>query len=323
MTTNSKIGYIKEQLEEVQARILENKKLQEEYPEQKTGLLIALSTLEHLESDMVDALKDEYVANNKEVYETHITGKNVDDRSIPIQDLGEFLIKEQTAVTAFGSKNPLGKNATIPQEVISNTQLNLTATAGGSLRIILTTPQKILYDVDNAESTVKHAFNEIQKLIQCGNDTNLLKAEETRLGSKKITAYKKLLETLYEKDLNMEISTRTSSKKDLPIFTIEKKDAKNVYNALIKKERSSRDHIEMTGVLEAVDFGKNDRFFKINTKIENRKRKVRVFFKEDLDEDVLKHMRKLSKVKLNRVTNKKGVGEKDFMKYHLINFEDD
>ena len=221
MTTINKIKVIKEQLEQVQARILENEKLQEEYPKQKRGLLIALATLKHLERDMIDAIKDEYVSNNHETYEIYLKGENLKGSSIPIKDLGELLIEEQNMITSFGSNKPLRRNSTISSQIINNSQVNLVATAGGSFRIILNSPQKVFFDVDNAESVIKHAFSDINELIECGENREALEAQESKLGSKKINAYKKLLNLLYEKDMNMEISTRTSNKENVPIFNIQ------------------------------------------------------------------------------------------------------
>lgn len=322
MTNHSNVKVIKKQLEQVQARILENEKLQEEHPKQKKGLLIALATLKQLENEMIEALKDAYIIDHNEVYEIRLTGKNIKRQSIPIMDLGQFLIDQQTAINSFGSEKILNKYATIPTDIINKSQMNLVATAGGSFRIILTTPQKVLCDIDNAESTVKYALKDIQKLVECGSNKQLIKTEESRLGPKKITAYKNLLHTLYEKNIDMNVSTRTSNKEDSPIFSIKKENAKTVYNVLIEKEKPSKDDIQVTGVLEAVDFTTSIHKFKIVAKQENKEKTIPVYFKDDLDEDVLNHMKKLSKVNLRRITNKKGVGEKDSQEYQLLNFDD-
>ncbi len=323
MTTINNITVIKEQLEQVQARILENKKLQIEYPKQKRGLLIALATLKHLENDMLDALKDQYVSNNSETYEIYLKGKGLEGSSISIMDLGQLLIEEQTTITSFGSKEALKKNATIPQHIVNNSQLNLLATAGGSFKIIVSNPQKVLCDVDNADSVVKHAFSDIKKIIECGKNKELLKAEESRLGAKKITAYKKLLNLLYEKNISMEISTRKSNKENLEIFKIKSKEARNVYNVLIEKEKPSEEKFEITGVLRAFDFTTLIHYFKIVTKKENKEKAIRVQFTDDLDDIVLEHMNKLSKINVKRIINKRGIGESDFSVYNLLNFVDD
>ena len=320
MTTTDKVKIIQEQLEQVQTRILENKKLQEEYPEQKRGLLIGLATLKHLEADMFETLKDEYVINNHEVYEIYLTGMR--GHSIPIKDLGQILIDQQATITSFGSEKPLKLNASFPTDLTNKTQMNLLATASGSFRIILATTQKVLMDGDNAESTVKTALNDIQKLIECGSNKELLRAEESTLGSKKIATYKDLLRTLYEKNINMEISTRTSNKENIPIFNIKKDRARTIYDALIARENPDKDTVEMTGVLDAVDFTTKIDKFKIVIKKGNKEKSIPVRFSDDLEDDVVIHLRKLSIVIVKRTINKKGVGEKEFIEYHLINFED-
>ena len=75
MTNPSNVDIILEQLDRVQARIRENESLQIKYPENKNGLLIALTTSKQLEKEMIEALKDEYVSDNNEVYELHLKGK--------------------------------------------------------------------------------------------------------------------------------------------------------------------------------------------------------------------------------------------------------
>lgn len=313
---------IKKQLEQVQARILENEKLQEEYPKQKRGFLIALTTLKQLETEMIDALKDEYVKLNNEVYEIILTGKDLHGY-INLEDAGEFFIQKQHMITTFGSEEALSLNAQIPGHITNGTQMALRATAGGSFKIILTRSQKVLSDVETAESPVKHAFNDIQKIIRCGSNKELLKAEESRLGPKKIKAYKDLLSTLYEKDINMEVSTRTSKKENIPILNLKTNDAKKYYNTLIEKEEPSEEDIEITGVLRAFDFTTLIHNFKIVEKSGNQEKPVRIYHSNEFDNDVLDHMNKLSKVKVQIVINQKGIGEAPSKKRFLIKFVND
>jgi len=321
MTTLNKVKVIKEQLEQVQARILENEKLQKEFPKQKRGLLIALTTLKQLEKEMIDALKDEYVTKNNEVYEVLLTGNNLKG-NIPLKDAGEMFIDEQNLFTTFAVEEALPKTAQIPPNIIRDTQMILRATAGSSFKIIVTGPQKVLYNVDDAETPVKRAFNDIKELIRIGSNKELLKTEESRLGSKKITAYRNLLNILYEKNMNLEISTRTSDRKDLPIFSIKKEDARNIYNALIEKTNPTKNVIEMTGVLKGIDVVREP-YFKIITEHDKKKKVNRIYFTDDLLDNVLKHMKKLSKINVQIMVKERGVGGKPFLKNHLINFVDD
>lgn len=320
MSTNSNVKLIKKELEEVQARILENKQLQEKYPEEKEGLSIALATLQHLEHDIIETLKSQYVYDNFEIYEIDLKGKNLDS-SIPILDLGQILIEKQEMVNSFGSKNALKKGATIPKSVINNSQLNLVATASGSFKFLLKTPQKVLFDVDNAESVVKHAFNDIKQLIEIGRNKELLEFEELRLGSKKINAYKNFLNILFEKDINLEISAHKSDKRNISVLTMESKKAKNIYNTMIEKKEPLKEDIEITGVIRGFDLTTFIHYFKIVPKKEHGEGKpIKVVFDTKFDEEVLEHVNKLSKVYVKRIINQKGIGETPTKKYHLITF---
>lgn len=318
--TSEQIKIINKQLEDVQAHILENLELQRKYPNQKRSLLIGLKTLKHLEHEMFEALKDAYLFNKREVFETRITGKNVVDGTAPIMDLGHFFIDKQKAINAFASEKKLGINANVPSDVTLDSQLNLAGVADGSFRVIFTSSQEVLVDADNAETKIKHAYRDIQYLLECGTDKELLKKAESDLGPKKIDTYKKLLNTLFERGMNIEFLKRTSNKTDLTLFTIKKEDAKQIFDVLIETDDEDEDIITLTGVIGAFDYVVKRPLFKI---VEKNKKPITVYFDRHFTDEVVNHVKKLSKVNVKQITQERGIGQKEFIEYHLISFEDD
>lgn len=318
--TSEQIKIINKQLEDVQARILENLELQRKYPNQKRSLLIGLKTLKHLEHDMIDSLKDAYLISNREVYETRITGKNVVDGTIPIMDIGKFFVDKQTVFNTFGSEKALGRNANIKSDVKLDCQFNLAAVAAGSFRIILTSSQKVLLDADNAETKIKHAYKDIQNLIELGMDKELLKKAESDLGVKKINAYKKFLETLFETGMNIEFSRRKSDKTDLTLFSIKKEQAKEIFDVLIETDNKDDDIITLTGVIGAFDYIVKRPKFKI---VDEHEKTTQVYFDRHFTDEVLNHVKKLSKVNVKQITQDRGIGQTEFIEYHLISFDED
>lgn len=311
---------IKEQLDEVQARILENEELQMKYPTYKNGLLIALKTLKQLENGIWESLKRETALKNHEIYEIHLTGDKV-QTNIPMKELGRFLIEEQDMINSFASEDGLKKQATIPPDIINNSQLNVVATAGGSFKILLKSPQTVLVDLDKADSIVKHAFDDIQKIVDCGDDEELLKKEGSRLGSKKLSAYKEVLELLYEKEMNMGISTFMKNE-DVPIVNIRSSKAKTIHNTLIKRKKTKPEHIKVTGTIRAFDFTTLTHSFKIVVKEGKKTKNLKVFFNEKFDDIILENINKLSKVELLMHIRTKGIGETPSYNYELVKFLD-
>lgn len=320
MSENDRITLIRQQLANVQGRIAENKKLQSKFPKQRRGLEITLSTLKHLESDMITALQEELSFNTFEVYQLRFAGPKTNNQSISLNDFGELLIGQQGLVTTFASEKTLGKNAQIESDIVLDSQMDLIAVAPGSIKVIVSNSQKVLCDVEKAETPIKHAFNDLKKIIDCGNEEELLKAEENRLGPKKIVAYKKFLKMLYEKDLDMEISSR-SNRQDVPIINIDSKSAKSTYDILIKNEKPHEDELVLTGVIRGYDLDKG----KFRFVVEEGKKSKNVYgkFNPNLEDKVVKNANKLVKVNLSRIKERKGIGERESKNHELLNFIED
>lgn len=318
--TSDQVKILNKQLADVQDRILENLELQKKYPDQKRGLLIGFNTLKHLEHDMIDALKDAYLLSNREVFETRIRGKNVVDGTIPIMDIGHFFIDKQNVFASFGSEKKMGATANIPSDVLLDSQFNLAAVGAGSFRVVLTSSQEVLLDADHAETKIKHAYRDIQNLIDCGTDKELLKKAESDLGPKKINAYKKLLETLFKTGMNIEFSKRKADKTDQTLFSIKKEEAKQIFDVLIETDDKDDDIITLTGVIGAFDYIVKRPKFKI---VNENEKPITIYFDKHFTDEVVNHVKKLSKVNVTQITQDRGIGQKEFIEYHLISFEDD
>ena len=214
----------------------------------------------------------------------------------------------------------MGANATVSGNTILNTQMNVVAGAGGSFKIIIRPDQKVLCDVDNAESVIKHSITDLKKLVECGSKSELLKTEELRLGDKKFNAYKDFLETIHNNEIDMEISTRISEKIDIPLIRLKSKDAKIIYNVLIKEEKPPNDTVKISGVIKAVDLTTSPHIFKIVTKIDKKEKPITVKFDDSFDNLILDQMKKLSNVNLEKSINKKGINERESITYKFKNF---
>lgn len=320
MSENDRIINIRQQLANVQSRIAENKKLQYKYPKQRRGLEITLSTLEHLESDIINVLQDELTFNNFEVYQLHFEGPKTKSHSIPIHVFGELLIGKQGLITSFASDKALPINARIDPKIAMNSQLDIVAVAPGSIKVIVSNSQKVLCNVEHAETPVKHAFDDLKKIIDCGDDEELLKEEATRLGPKKIVTYRKFLRILYEKDLDMGVSSRLNQK-EVSLIDIKTKEAKNIYNTLIKKENPKEDELVVNGVLRAVNLDSGS--FKIVVGEGKKSKNMYGKFNPNLEDQVAKNTNKLVKVNLSKITKRKGLGERESNIHELLNFIDD
>lgn len=319
--TSDPVKIINKKLFDVQKLIFKNYELQKKYPKQKRGLLIGLKTLRQLEDEMIDALKDAHLVKGKEVFENKLNGRIIVNGTMPIKDAGYLFIDEQNMFSAFGSEKALSMKANIGTKVLLDSQVNLAAVGAGSFRVILTNNQQILTDVDDAETTMKHAFRDLQKLVDCGADRGLLLEAESELGPKKINSYKKFLKTLYVRGINIEFSSRKSNRTDSRIFTIKKEEAKQIYDVLVQKEDKGKDEVILTGVIEAVDFVISRPKFKILN--EQQKKPDTVYFGKHFEDDVVMHVKQLSKVSVVQITQNKGIGQEEFIEYHLIRFEDD
>lgn len=304
---------IKEQLEEVQELIIENKKLQNELPQHKKGLQISLKTLQKVEQEMFNALSAEECSNFSEVYEFHIKGDKINNHSISFNILGDFLIKTQELVDIF-SEDPLSIHGS--PNYNSENKLNFVACSEGSFKILLTTSQKVLIS-EGAETPVISAFNKLNHLIRKGDDVESLGKLVPKIGEKQFYTYKSFLQFLTEKKISFELTKKTKTS-NLKISELNHSQSKNIFNSLSSIKEEKEEIILLTGQLKAIDLISN----KIRIVYEDNKKISINYNKMNInEEELINKLNKLVEVKIKKINSKKEIWEKNKFKYELYELD--
>lgn len=291
-----------------------------------------------------------YLNQNFSVFELRIKGKKIVDFIIPIQQLGEILLKFQEIPSSIAEaiffspkkylieherKNDfqisLNKNIVeskkekiydkkseikenLSKVLHFNSQLDAVGIMGGSVRIILTSNQAVF---DN--ETLNDTFKIFKELIECGDNKEALQKETDKIGAiEPIIKYRNFLKSLYDYDLDVELSGKNRKLEDIEIFDLNHKKAKKIYNVLNKRDEPLSHSIIKLGTLKAVDL--EARTFKFH--LDDEDKTIFGRFNEELD-SIMKNktFNETYKIELSELIPSTNL-KKQTTKYRLSNFLD-
>ena len=305
---------IREELMDVQNLILENQYLQEKYPEKKRGLEISLISLKKLESEMFEALKNEKLNQNREIYEIHLDGLLVNYGTIPMKKYGEFLIHGQELISSLADK-PLGSNQSLSSKIQKETELDVYATCSGSLRILLISKQAKL-DNDENNSKLINAFEKLNVLSNYDGDI-LEFTKHENIGKKQVSYFKKLMKSLSDMHLNMEIKKPNFNDSDDIICDINEFKSYKMYKMIEDINEPKENTIEVEGIVRAVDL--DDKIFKIESNYDNKKETIKCNFDKKFEEIIASNLNKEISVAIKSVTSDY-IDKRSKYNYELLEF---
>ncbi|MDR1820020.1 MAG: hypothetical protein LBR15_07235 [Methanobrevibacter sp.] len=308
-TESGKKSSNKQKLENIQRLILENKELQEYFPKNET-LSISLKSFKRIENTIFDELKREKSSENIEIYETILENDEFNG-TIPSEILGNFLIDNQNTINAFA------KNISNGDEPI-NTQLDFYASASGSFKILFTNKQRVLMDINKADTIINRSLKKMSELNSCKNKD--VKYIIDKFGRDPVRQYKKLVATLSTKNLNVEFK-KIYKNNEKSIFRLENKDSKKIYALLDKEPGSDTDLLDLSGIVKAIDLTENHHF-KIKTEINSKNKNFSVSFKKEFDDLLKDKLDRFIRVKVEKITNFQKVDRNTQNKYNLVEILD-
>lgn len=293
---NNKQKSIRQELMEVQNLILENQYLQEKYPEKARELDLSLKSLKQVETEMFEALKREKLNQNLEVFEIHLDGVLVKNGAMPMKEYGEFLINSQDLITSLAER-PLGLNSSLSDSVKNNTELDVYAHCSGSLKILLISKQSKL-DL-TSDTPLTKAFKKLDKISNFEGDISDLSKTEN-LGKKQVSYYKKLMGSLSNMNLDMEVKKPIKDGKDEILCDIPALKSYKAYKTIAEKPQTKEDIKAFTGVIRALDLEKFS--FKIESIEGNKKEIITSDFNKRFEEYMVCNFNKEVTVNLKNIT---------------------
>ena len=210
-------------------------------------------TQEKLFDELIEAYDKEYLYS----FDMVLDSTKIVNHKIPMSFLGQFSYIFQNTITSM-AKSEYNENSRGPKSdrITKETQLNITATAPGSFRIIITTNKP--YDKNTLGETVSLVESSLIKfnnLLDCGdNKKEIIDYIESFKGTDIIDNYKKFLEVLYKNKTNLvlydKIRVKNFSRKELS-----HEFAYRIYKLIVEQENRENEE-DFTGMITGYDIHK-------------------------------------------------------------------
>jgi len=191
------------ELDRLHKLISENRQLVDENPSE-VALQLNLMSLEGRETSLLYELCESNKRNAVDTFDIDIEGEYVTNHQISSDVLGRTLIKFQSVIHSIDYSLKAGSSAMrgpIPDSILSSSRINAVAMCAGSFRLVLSSDQPSWF----GDSSTKTALNRFNRLLDCGDNKDLIKQEIKELGLRTINRYKDFLDTVYNTSVEIKL----------------------------------------------------------------------------------------------------------------------
>lgn len=312
-----KPSWIKKELNKVSSLLQDNTELMAKYPDE-IGLELDQWALESRKSELIKELKK---SNN--YFNIDTFSMTIKKEAPPIKSVLEISNALQNLFYPLSQadKDPVKRGAYLSSEIKNAVTLGLERAEAGSLILFFKTDPLKSDSQKRFVTLIRVAMNNLNKLISCGSDKELLKKQAGKLGLQSIDKYRIFLEAISRQNIDVTLFD-TEKSKDYPTQIITKEFAEEVCNCITASNLPTEEIVEIEGKLGVIDaFNK---LFKIKIHLDNRKTKiVQIKYDDKLIEEVKKRLKKdvIAKVKLTEEYHE--IEDKTDKKMELMKFLSD
>jgi transcriptional regulator len=303
------------ELDRLQELLKENRQLVGENPSE-VALQLNLMSLEAREMMLLEELRESNRRNALDTFDLKIDGKYVSNHRISSEVLGRLLIRFQSVIHSIDHSLKDGPNATrgpIPESVLANSRIDAAAMCEGSFRIVLSSNKPSWFE----DSSTKKALERFNKLLDCGDNKDLIKQEIRELGKRPINRYKEFLNTIYK--TNTEIKLYDVLKPEgFETKSITDVLAKSIWDVIDLEESIPENEETYRGTLKALDLIN----YKFKFIVEESGNVIHGQFNQVLTESVKNNLDKISVGHFSVSTKQNELTEELFKVYNLLNFVD-
>jgi len=306
---------IKEELKDVRELISLNQELISNYPDKKDAAIeFNLSFLEEREKELLDELNKSYEDRNVDTFDIVIDKENPPlDEVLDIGHSTQELFRP--LAYAYGNR-AVNRGDKIPQDIINATTLGLREAKVGSLRLSLIIDPLKTDDQKRFVTLIETAIDNLNTLISCGTDKELIKRQTKILGTQCIDKYKDFVEVV------------SKQKTDLLLFDEEKPKgfktqkitndfAESVYQVIVETQEPKEEKIEIEGRLGVIDTFSHK--FQIK---DSKNKRIYVNFDEHFTEQIKERLEQIVRVELNVTKTYHEIEDKTDKKLELKRFLD-
>lgn len=303
---------IEEEIEDVKEIIQVNDELIPKFPDDSV-LKSNLKYLKNRKSELMDELKASYKHYNIETIDFVLD--KADPPIIEVMNLS-YKLQELFYPLAYASKEPIKRGTIIPIDIKSATTLGVRRAKAGSLRISLiidplkSDPQKKFIPL------MRTAIDNLNTLISCGTDGELIKEQTAKLGTQSIDRYIAFLGTISKYETGVSLIDNNKPK-DYKPYKLTKEFADSVTQVIIKTNNPPDETAIIKGELGVIDT-----FSQKFTIKDDDGKKTPIKFDEHFTEQVKKRLEQHVVVKINIKKTYHEIQDKTEETKELIQFID-
>ncbi|MDR0911323.1 MAG: hypothetical protein LBM96_01815 [Methanobrevibacter sp.] len=317
---NLKDKTLHEKLDKIRDYILNNKQMQEKYPEEKEKLQLILKGLEKQQNEIFKQLNAFYEDYNLKVFDMKIeSNKN----KIPsINEITGILNSIQDMCFSLGESvyKRVKKGTQISDLIINSLSIGINDVQIGSLKLEL----KPVTSQTELVPYLGIVLDRLNDLINCEDNVELLEKQAKRLGSKPIYNYKEFLEIIKHKNLTISFFENIKPSNYIKPLGFDKKIvisssfANKVDLAIDKiKPIKTQEIKNITGFLDVINGRQNN----ISVNLENEKKTGKYitinFDKDRFNEIIGEKYNKSIKMKV-KVTEIESIVDNTKINYELL-----
>lgn len=269
--------------------------------------------LKNREKVLLNELEQVYHRLKLDAFDVSLEGEVVHGTIIPLSFIGKIMVNLQDIVTSIAQsirEGPTERGA-ISKQTIDYSRLNLVSTGPGSFRIIVTSYQPTIID-----SLAKISLARFNDLIECEDDSELIKQQIKGLGLRVVSKYKDFLDTIYKNNANIRFYEKIKPKEFKPKL-ISSDLAKRIYDAIVKEESKMDEDVVYRGILKGLSLIS----YTFEFLIEESQETIKGTFDESLSLEVKGHFDKVSNVRFKLHQQCNEITEEVKKEWKLLGFE--
>jgi hypothetical protein len=285
---------VNKEIKKVSQLIQDNIELMEKYPEE-IGLELDQFALEKRYSELTKELEE-----SNEYFNIDSFRMIIEEEAPPVKNVLEISNALQNLFypLAQAEDGPVKRGSHPSIDIKNAVTLGLERAEAGSLILYFKTDPLKTDSQKKFITRIRLAMNNLNSLIFCGSDKELLKKQVQKLGLQSIDKYRIFLEIISRQDIDITLFDaeypKGQSKQIITSYF-----AKEVYQTIIASDNPTEEIVEIEGKLGVIDtFNK---LFKMKINLDNRKNKIiSIKYDDKLTDEVKKRLKKkvIAEVKL-------------------------
>lgn len=231
-----------------------------------------------------------------------------------LSKIGSAIQELVNSCSMYDGKTPVKKKSSINNSILSSAVLQVDAVEMGSLILFVSSANN--QSSLNNESYLKRGLENLNDIISCGDNEELLLDKMKTMGTQPIFKYKNLLKILKNNKLNLDMYKSVAPKGFEP-QCLSSEFAKKVYEVIDDYSKEKSDTIDIMGELYIIDTHRNVCSLEISSEEGNELKNIKFSFDKKFKENLKNNIEETIHVILNRIIEYNPIEDNEKITYKL------